>query len=60
MRTRTRKMTRMENSVDLMTERSAYDRSGIREYRINLQSATNGQSSFTKDSRRGASVVHAQ
>jgi hypothetical protein len=42
-RTRTRKMVRMENSVDLMTERSAYDRSGVREYRINLQPAPTGR-----------------
>jgi hypothetical protein len=60
MTTRTRKMARMENSVDLMTECSAYDRSGVRDYRINLQPATNGPSSFRKESRRGASVVNAQ
>ena len=57
---RTRKKARMENSVDLTTERLACYQPGVCDYRINLQPTINGPSLFGRDSPPGASVVDAQ
>ena len=55
--TRTSKMARMASLVDLTTECSAFDHSGVRDYRINLQQRPTGPSLFRGIVRRGATVV---
>jgi hypothetical protein len=50
-------MVRMASLVDSTTERLAFDQSGVRDYRTNLQLPSTWPSSFRGIVRRGATVV---
>jgi hypothetical protein len=55
--TRTSKMARMASLVDLTTECLAFNHSGVRDCRINLQLPFTRPSLFRGTVRRGATVV---